>query len=101
MISSEFERILTSFRFFLFGKMNAILCLSENLKSRPLPAPCRPLQLHLQLDSNDTPLTVNEPYNAVDATSMRVNPTGKSECDRKMLAELNKIVPKGRREKVD
>ena len=26
---------------------------------------------------------------------------GKSECDRKMLAELNTLVPKGRREKVD
>ena len=28
-------------------------------------------------------------------------PAGKSECDRKMLAELNTLVPKGRREKVD
>ena len=26
---------------------------------------------------------------------------GKHECDRKMLAELNALVPKGRREKVD
>ena len=49
----------------------------------------------------------NEPYNAVDATSMRHdicyrdNPAGKSECDRKMLAELNTLVPQGRREKVD
>ena len=31
----------------------------------------------------------------------RDNPAGKSECDRKMLAELNTLVPKGRREKVD
>ena len=31
----------------------------------------------------------------------RDNPTGKHECDRKMLAELNVLVPKGRREKVD
>ena len=27
--------------------------------------------------------------------------TGKRECDRKMLAELNALVPDGRREKVD
>ena len=29
------------------------------------------------------------------------NPTGKHECDRKMLAELNALVPKGKHEKVD
>ena len=63
--------------------------------------------LHLQLDSNDNPLPGNEPYNDVDATSMRHdnsyrdNPTGKHECDRKMLAELNTLVPKGRRENLD
>ena len=63
--------------------------------------------LHIQLDSKDNPLPGNEPYNAVDATSMRHdicyrdNPSGKSECDRKMLAELNTLVPKGRRESVD
>ena len=50
--------------------------------------------LHLQLDPQDNPLPGNEPYNAVDATSMRHdicyrdNPAGKHECDRKMLAEL-------------
>ena len=63
--------------------------------------------LYLQLDSKDNPLPGNEPYNAVDAISMRHdicyrdNPTGKHECNRKMLAELNTLVPKGRREKVD
>ena len=63
--------------------------------------------LHLQLDSKDNPLPGNVPYNAVDATSMRHdicyrdNPSGKSECDRKMLAELNTLVQKGRREKAD
>ena len=31
----------------------------------------------------------------------RDNETGKSECDRKMLAELNALTPRGRREKVD
>ena len=69
--------------------------------------PCNPLQLQLQLDSKDNPLPGNEPYYAVDATSMRndicyrYNPAGKIECDRKMLAELNTLVPKGRRENVD
>ena len=63
--------------------------------------------LHLQLDLKDNPLPGNELYNAVDATSMRHgicyrdNPAGKHECDRKMLAELNTLVPKGRHEKVD
>ena len=63
--------------------------------------------LHLQLDSKDNSLPGNEPHNAVYATSMRHdicyrdNPAGKSEYDRKMLAELNTLVPKGRREKVD
>ena len=60
--------------------------------------------LHLQLYSKDNPLPGNELYNA---TSMhhdicyRDNPAGKSECDRKMLVELNTLVPRGRREKVD
>ena len=63
--------------------------------------------LHLQLDERDKPKRENEPYNAVDATSMRHdicyrdNPSGKSECDRKMLAELKTLVPKIRREAVD
>ena len=63
--------------------------------------------LHLQLDSKDNPLPGNEPYNAVDVISMyhdvcyRDNPTGKHECDHKMLAELNTLMPKARREKVD
>ena len=63
--------------------------------------------LHSQLDSKDNPLPGNEPYNGVDAISMhhdicyRDNPTGKYERDRKMLAELNALVPKGRCEKVD
>ena len=51
--------------------------------------------LHPQLDSKDRPLPGEEPYDAVDAISMRHdicyrdNETGKPECDRKMLAELN------------
>ena len=65
--------------------------------------------LHLQLDSIDNPLPGNEPYNAVDAISMRHDncyrdndtPAGKRECDRKMQAEVDALVPEGRREKVD
>ena len=63
--------------------------------------------LHLQLNSKDNPLPGNEPYNAVDATSMRHdicyrdNPAGKGVCNRKMLAESNTLAPKGRCEKVD
>ena len=62
--------------------------------------------LHLQLDLKDNPLLGNK-YNVVDAISMRHyicnrdNPIGKHECDHKMLAELNALVPKGRCEKVD
>ena len=65
-------------------------------------------QLHPQLDSKDHPLLGNEPFNAVDGISMhhdicyRDNDTaGKRECDRKMLAEVNVLVPKDRCEKVD
>ena len=55
------------------------------------------------------PLPGNEPYNETDAISMRNDiryrdndtPAGKRECDRKMLAELNALVPRGRREKMD
>ena len=63
--------------------------------------------LHLQLDLKDNSLPGNEPHNAVDAISIchdicyRDNPSGKHECDRKMLPELNALVPKGRRENVD
>ena len=65
--------------------------------------------LHVQLYSKDNPLPGNKPNNAVDNVSMhhgicyRDNdkPAGKHECDRKMLAELNTLVPKGRGERVE
>ena len=55
--------------------------------------------LHLQLDSKDSRLPGNEPYDAVDSISMhhdicyRYNdaPAGKRGCDRKILAELNAL----------
>ena len=67
------------------------------------------LDTHLQQDSQDNPLPGNEPYNAVDAISMRHDicyrdndtPSGKRERDRKMLVEFDTLVPKGRRENVD
>ena len=61
----------------------------------------------MQRDSKDNPLPGNESYNAIDGISLhhdicyRDNPTGKHECDHKMLAELRALVSKGRREKVD
>ena len=65
--------------------------------------------LHLQLDSKDNPLLGNEPYIAVDAISIRHDicyrdndtSAGKRECDCKMLAVLNALVPEDRREKED
>ena len=63
--------------------------------------------LHLKLDFKKRPLSVEDPYNAVDAISMRRDicyrdkETGKPECDRKMLAQLNALTPWGRREMVD
>ena len=63
--------------------------------------------LDKQLDSRDRSKPGNEPFNGVDATSMRHdicysdNPSGKSDCDWKMLAELKTIVPRNRREAVD
>ena len=65
--------------------------------------------LHKQLDENDQPLPGQEPYNAVDAISMRhdicyrdhTNKEGKHHCDDKMLKELDALQPKGFREKLD
>ena len=61
--------------------------------------PFNPLQLHLDLQDN--PLPGNEEYNAVDAISIHHDiyyrdndtPACKRECDRKMLVELNALVP--------
>ena len=69
--------------------------LPKHLYSGPL------YPLHLQLDSQDNLLPGKEPYNAVDAISMRHDigyrdndaSAGKRECDRKMQAELNALVP--------
>ena len=65
--------------------------------------------LHEQLDENDEPVPGQEPYNAVDAISMRHdicyrdNNTreGKHQCDDTMLEELDVLQPRGFREKLD
>ena len=62
-----------------------------------------------QLDENDQPRPGQEPYNAVDAISMRHdicyrdNDTkdGKHKCDDVMLKELDTMQPNGFREKID
>ena len=63
--------------------------------------------LHEQLDENDEPIAGQEPYNAVDAISMRHDicyrdnntKEGKLNCDDEMLKELDELEPKGIREK--
>ena len=63
-----------------------------------------------QLDENDQPLPGEEPYNAVDATSMRHDICyrdhggkihGKQKCDEEMLKELAVLKPKNLRERID
>ena len=77
------------------------------LPSHKYTGPYNPL--HEQLDEFDQPRPGQEPYNAVDAISMRHdicyrdNDTkpGKHNCDDEMLKELNVLEPKGIREKID
>ena len=75
-------------------------CLGINLPDLSTPYTCN-------WTRETNPSRGNEPYNAVDATSMRHdtcywdNPSGKSECDRKMLAGLKTFAPKSRCEAVD
>lgn len=63
-----------------------------------------------QLDEHDIPLLGQEPYNAVDAISMRHDicyrdhaneEGGKHKCDDVMLNELNILQPKSMRERID
>ena len=65
--------------------------------------------LHEQLDENDHPIPGQEPYNSVDAISMRHDicyrdnntKEGKLNCDHEMINELDELEPKGIREKID
>ena len=66
--------------------------------------------LEEQLDENDIPVPGQEPFNTIDAISMRHDicyrdhgdtKGGKHECDDTMLKELDVIDPKNIREKID
>ena len=66
--------------------------------------------LHEQLDEFDQPHAGQEPYNPVDAISMRhdicyrdhgATKEGKHACDDEMLKELDVLEPKGIRERID
>ena len=65
--------------------------------------------LDRQLDKNDQPLPGQEPYNTVDAISMRHDicyrdnntKEGKQTCDDKMLNDFDSLEPKDLREKTD
>ena len=62
-----------------------------------------------QLDENDRPRQGQEPFNAVDAISMRHDicyrdhdsKIGKEKCDDRMLEELDTLQPRNNREKLD
>ena len=59
-----------------------------------------------QLDENDLPIRGQEPFNAVDAISMRHDicyrdKIGKQKCDEEMLEALDELDPKDIREKID
>ena len=77
------------------------------LPSHKYTGPYNPL--HEQLDENDVPLPGQEPYNNVDAISMRHDicyrdhdtKKGKADCDNDMLAELEVLKPENIREKID
>ena len=63
--------------------------------------------LDQQLDANDKPIAGQEPFNAVDAISMkhdicyRDHKDGKKKCDDKMILELDLLKPKNLRERID
>ena len=78
------------------------------LPNHKYTGPCNPL--NEQLDENDQPVPGQEPYNAVDAISMRHDicyrdkntiEGGKGRCDDEMLQELHLLNPKNVREKID
>ena len=78
------------------------------LPSHKYTGPYNPLKD--QLDEKDIPLVGQEPYNDVDAISMRHdicyrdnnnNKAGKQKCDDKMLTELDLLEPKNSRERFD
>lgn len=77
------------------------------LPSHRYSGPFNPL--HEQLDEEDRPLPGQEPFNKVDAISMKHDicyrdhdtKRGKSDCDDKMLAALEELKPENIRERID
>ena len=78
------------------------------LPSHKYTGPYNPLDE--QLDEDDRPVPGQEPFNGVDAISMRHDicyrdhgdtKTGKHQCDDDMLNELEVLKPKGMRERID
>ena len=78
------------------------------LPSHKYTGPYNPLDE--QLDENDLPIPGQEPFNNVDAISMRhdicyrdhgATKMGKHQCDDDMLNELEVLTPKGMRERID
>ena len=77
------------------------------LPSHKYTGPYNPLDE--QLDQNDIPIRGQEPFNRVDAISMRHDicyrdnnsKNGKMKCDDKMLIELDRLHPGNFREKLD
>ena len=63
--------------------------------------------LNEQLDENDLPIVGQEPFNTVDAISMKHDicykdhSGGKNKCDDQMILELDLLEPKNLREKID
>ena len=78
------------------------------LPSHKYTGPYNPLDE--QLDENDRPVPGQEPFNTVDAISMRhdicyrdhgATKMGKHQCDDEMLNELEVLKPKDMRERID
>ena len=89
----------------VIGKIPFKLKMGFVLPKHRYTGPYNPL--HQQLDSKDRPLPRQEPHNAVGAIAMRHdicyrdNENGKADCNRKMLAELNALTPRGGCEMMD
>ena len=87
------------------GKLSVIPKKGFVLPEHKYTGPYNPLDK--QLDENDKPIKGQEPFNGVDAISLkhdicyRDKPDDKKECDESMLRELKALQPKNTREKID
>ena len=89
----------------LIGKLPVIPKKGFVLPGHKYTGPYNPLDK--QLDKNDKPIKGQEPFNGVDAISLkhdicyRDKPDDKQGCDESMLRELKALQPKNTREKID